>query len=251
MTRTAEAQALIDSYAQEVNRGPLGEYGRPFAINIYTQAVDDAFKVFEKLRGRALDEALGLTRTSQKALEESGVFAPVAPPKVVPTKFTPSPIPPSADARPVPPSVSPQPEVVLMQEGHIIPLKYPQLPPGTLPKGPVRRYPTRSLPASAKMEDKVLPVDAHYTDDDELLFLGRVLNSRIRAYYHLKEGPAFELSGEWLYYHVLLGHLSMERLRGSRNARGEEMRRQFHLLSTHINLADFKKADGELPKVEE
>lgn len=246
--RDPDAQALIDAHTKELATAPWTGAARLLLIDTYTRAIDDAFKLVDKKVETAVNRAFGFPSPAiQLPLLGLSTLAQVEPPsdaQVLLDAHT--------KKKEASPSVSPQPEVTAWREGHLIPSKYPQLPPGTKPTGLVRRYPPRSLDAySSKMAEKMLSVHAYYTDDVELFELGRCLNGHIRAYYKLKEGPGFALCGEWVYYHMLLGHLSMERLRGSRNARGEELRRQFHLLSTHIDLAKLDKADEKTPKVEE
>ncbi len=257
MTRTAEAQALIDSYTQEVNLGPLGEHGRPFAINIYTRAVDDAFKVFEKLKGKALDELLGVPRASppfplQMALEEIGTPAQADPPKAVPAKFTLSDAQALLDAhaKKAPPTDA-RPAAGQVREGYLVPPGFPPLPTGVTPKGPVRRFPARDIHYTAPMKTKLLPAGTYYTDDVELFELGRCLNGLVRAHYQITAGPSFATGGEWIYYHLYEGNLSIETLRGSAKARGVELRKALVHLHTHINLENFERVAKPATKVEE
>lgn len=245
--RDPDAQALIDAHTKELATAPWTGAARLLLIDTYTRAIDDAFKLFDKKVEVAVNRAFGFPSPAiQLPLLGLSTLAQVEPPsdaQVLLDAHT--------KKKEASTSVSPQPEATQWREGHLIPSKYPQLPFGTTPTGPVRRYPARGIHYTAKMQEKMLAVSTYYTDDIELFELGRCLNGLIRNHYLLQEGPSFELGGEWVYYHLCQGHLSIEVLRSTPKVRGKHLKGQFHLLGTHINLANFQKADEKTPKVEE
>lgn len=217
-TRDPDAQALVDRFATELDTKHLGPTAKTMLFETYCRAVDDVLGLLNARIAAKLDEAMGFS-------EQPKSEAPIA-----------------KEALSIQVAIRSKTQV----EGYDIPPGYPRLPAMTRPGAPPRRQPARIVPSRTKTQLKLLPEGTPFTDDVELVALGRCVSNVLRHDFALRENPGSAELGEWVYYHSCIGNLDFGNLRKGRHARGLEIRKALPHLSTHFQLKNLNLTEAQL-----